>query len=304
MQDIHTELTVAAGEAPKRLDVFLTSHEARLSRSTVQRLIGEGRITVNGQAVKASYKIRPGDRIVLEIARLEPLELKPEPISLDILYEDEALLVLHKPPGLVVHPAPGHWSGTLVNALLHHFGSSGALSTIGGMERPGLVHRLDKETSGVMVIAKTDQAHPYWEAGHPRRAVPPKRAHASDPSTPGSGWPSSLGRLDLWRAQGAGGGRGVNPARHAPCPNARLPSSKRQSRYRILCAASPGYGSRPLGPARGHTPYPRRSGLLSRRILGLKGHSSGARDRLQAARRADKMSVERAMYTVTPRTSS
>jgi 23S rRNA pseudouridine1911/1915/1917 synthase len=130
-----------------------------LSRAAIQRLIGDGRITVNSRAVKASYKIRPGDRIVLEIPRPVPLELKPEAIPLHILYEDDQVLVLNKQPGLVVHPAPGHWSGTLVNALLHHFGTTGALSTIGGKERPGLVHRLDKETSGVMVIAKTDLAH-------------------------------------------------------------------------------------------------------------------------------------------------
>lgn len=157
--EARTELVVTAGETPKRLDVFLANREPTLSRSALQRLIQEGRITINGQAVKPSQKIKPGDRIVLEIPRPEPLDLKPEPIPLDILYEDDALLVLNKPPGLVVHPAPGHWSGTLVNALLHHFGSTGALSSIGGKERPGLVHRLDKETSGVMVIAKTDQAH-------------------------------------------------------------------------------------------------------------------------------------------------
>ncbi|MBI4402099.1 MAG: RluA family pseudouridine synthase [Nitrospirae bacterium] len=155
-----TELTVTAGETPKRLDLFLANREPSLSRSALQRLITEGRITINGLTAKPSQKIRPGDRIVLEIPRPEPLELKPEPIPLEILYEDAALLVLNKPAGLVVHPAPGHWSGTLVNALLHHFGScEGSLSAIGGKERPGLVHRLDKETSGVMVIAKTDQAH-------------------------------------------------------------------------------------------------------------------------------------------------
>lgn len=158
-----TELTVTAGESPKRLDLFLANREPSLSRSALQRLIGEGRITVNGRPVKPSHRIKPGDRIILEIPRPAPLELKPEPIPLAILYEDGALLVLNKPAGLVVHPAPGHWTGTLVNALLHHFESGraegGSLSTIGGRERPGLVHRLDKETSGVMVVAKTDQAH-------------------------------------------------------------------------------------------------------------------------------------------------
>ncbi|TAJ22813.1 MAG: RluA family pseudouridine synthase [Nitrospirae bacterium] len=158
--DSHTELLITAGEQPKRLDVFLANREPTLSRSALQRLIEGGHIRINGLVVKPSQKIRPGDRIALDIPRPEPLELKPEPIPLEILYEDESLLVLNKPVGLVVHPAPGHWSGTLVNALLHHFERpEGALSTIGGKERPGLVHRLDKETSGVMVIAKTDQAH-------------------------------------------------------------------------------------------------------------------------------------------------
>jgi len=154
------ELRVTSGESPKRLDIFLANREPTLSRSALQRLIEEGRIRINGQRVKPSQKVKPGDRIVLEIPRPQPLELKPEPIPLEILYEDEDLLVLNKPPGLVVHPAPGHWSGTLVNALLHHFQSAGgSLSSVGGKERPGLVHRLDKETSGVMVVAKTDQAH-------------------------------------------------------------------------------------------------------------------------------------------------
>jgi 23S rRNA pseudouridine1911/1915/1917 synthase len=153
------ELTVTAGETPKRLDRFLANREPVLSRAALQRLIEAGRITINGHRVKPSHRIKPGDRILLEIPRPEPLELKPEPIALDILHEDETVLVLNKPPGLVVHPAPGHWSGTLVNALLHHLGSGTMLSLVGGKERPGLVHRLDKDTSGVMVVAKTDQAH-------------------------------------------------------------------------------------------------------------------------------------------------
>ncbi len=160
MLEKQTELVVTAGETPKRLDLFLANREPTLSRSALQRLIAEGRIRINGLPVKPSQKIKPGDRIVLEIPRPEPVELKPEPIPLDVLYEDEAILVLNKPAGLVVHPSPGHWSGTLVNALLHHFDSpQGSLSTIGGKERPGLVHRLDKETSGIMVVAKTDEAH-------------------------------------------------------------------------------------------------------------------------------------------------
>jgi len=159
-----TEFVITEGEKPKRLDVFLANRERDLSRSAVQRLIDNGRVQINGRVARPSQKIKPGDRITFDVPRAEPLEINGEPIPLEILHEDEVLLVLNKPPGLVVHPAPGHWSGTLVNALLHHFASTGTLSTIGGRERPGLVHRLDKETSGVMVIAKTDQAHRHLSA--------------------------------------------------------------------------------------------------------------------------------------------
>ncbi len=154
------EIIVTGGESSKRIDVFLANRDPSFSRSALQRLIGEERILINGQPVRPSQKIRPGDRIRLEVPRPEPLDLTPEAIPIAILYEDADLLVLNKQAGLVVHPAPGNWSGTLVNALLHHFATSGVTpSHIGGKERPGLVHRLDKETSGVMVIAKTDHAH-------------------------------------------------------------------------------------------------------------------------------------------------
>ena len=165
--------TVSAGEQPKRLDVYLSGHTSGLSRAAVQRLIDHGAVTVNGKPAKPSLKIRPGDKIEWDIPKPAPLEIEGEPIPLEVLYEDEYLLVLNKPAGIVVHPAPGHWSGTLVNALLHHLQQSPSpsphpdgerervrgLSSIGGRERPGLVHRLDKGTSGVMAIAKTDIAH-------------------------------------------------------------------------------------------------------------------------------------------------
>ena len=155
-----TEFVVTAGEAPKRLDHFLANREPYFSRTILQRLIEDGHITINGRIVKPSHKVRPGETITMVVPRPEPLEIQPEDIPLDILYEDRSLLVLNKPAGLVVHPAPGHWTGTLVNALLHHIRQGAEhLSTIGGKERPGLVHRLDKETTGVLVIAKTDHAH-------------------------------------------------------------------------------------------------------------------------------------------------
>src|SRR6476646_3247254 len=155
-----TEFVVTAGEQPKRLDVFLVNRERDMSRSRLQRLIELGRIRINDQVVRPSQKIKPGDKITMDVPKPEPLALQGEAIPLEVLFEDEHLLVLNKPSGIVVHPAPGNWTGTLVNALLHHFQTSGGtVSTIGGKERPGLVHRLDKDTSGVMVIAKTDQAH-------------------------------------------------------------------------------------------------------------------------------------------------
>jgi len=155
-----TEFTITPGEQPKRLDIFLVNRERDISRSAVQRLIELGRIRINDHMVKPSHKIKPGDRITMDVPKPEPLSIMGEAIPLDVLFEDDALLILNKPPGIVVHPAPGNWTGTLVNALLHHFQTSGGtISTIGGKERPGLVHLLDKETSGVMVITKTDTAH-------------------------------------------------------------------------------------------------------------------------------------------------
>lgn len=157
--------TVSAGEHPKRLDVYLSTHTADLSRAAIQRLIEKGAVTVNGKRPKPSQKVKPGDEIAWDVPKPEPLEIGGEPIPLDVLFEDNVLLVLNKPAGIVVHPAPGHWSGTLVNALLYHMQSKraasdgGSFASIGGRERPGLVHRLDKGTSGVMVIAKTDAAH-------------------------------------------------------------------------------------------------------------------------------------------------
>ncbi|MBH0182474.1 MAG: RluA family pseudouridine synthase [Nitrospira sp.] len=154
-----TEFLITAGEQPKRLDVFLVNRERDMSRSALQRLIELGRIRINNVIVKPSQKIKPGDKITMDVPKPEPLALKGEAIPLDVL------LILNKPAGIVVHPAPGNWTGTLVNALLHHFQTSGGtVSSIGGKERPGLVHRLDKETSGVMVIAKTDQAHRHLAA--------------------------------------------------------------------------------------------------------------------------------------------
>ncbi len=158
--ETRTEFIVSAGEGVKRLDHFLANRDPHFSRTALQRLILDGHITLDGEIIKPSHRIKPGDRILLKVPRPEPIDIQPEPILLEILYEDEHLLVINKPAGLVVHPAPGHWSRTLVNALLHHMQNfSSSLSSIGGKERPGLVHRLDKETTGVLVIAKDDKTH-------------------------------------------------------------------------------------------------------------------------------------------------
>jgi len=151
---------VPANAAGTRLDIWLT-HQAIAcqtgvsSRARIQALIHDGHVTVNGQMAKEHHKIRPGDIVRLVIPPPVATALIPEAIPLDILYEDADLLVINKPAGLVVHPAAGHSSGTLVNALLHHCGN---LAAIGGEQRPGIVHRLDRDTSGIMVVAKSDRA--------------------------------------------------------------------------------------------------------------------------------------------------
>ncbi|NLM51868.1 MAG: RluA family pseudouridine synthase [Firmicutes bacterium] len=140
----------------RRLDVAVTLLEPHLTRSRVQKLIQEGLILVDGTARKANYRVRPGEVLQVTIPPAKPLSLEPQPLKLDILYEDRELLVINKPKGMVVHPAAGHNDGTLVNALLHYCHD---LSGIGGKMRPGIVHRLDKDTSGVLVVAKNDHAH-------------------------------------------------------------------------------------------------------------------------------------------------
>lgn len=153
-----TELiTVEVSRPTERLDIYLRSQFPAVSRGTIQRLIEEGHIKVNGQPVKPTHHPRAGEQIEVYWPEARPAEAQPEEIPLDILFEDKDLLVLNKPPGLVVHPAAGHEEHTLVNALLHH--CAGELSGIGGVARPGIVHRLDKETSGCLVVAKNDAAH-------------------------------------------------------------------------------------------------------------------------------------------------
>ncbi|NET35368.1 MAG: RluA family pseudouridine synthase [Cyanothece sp. SIO1E1] len=162
--DIH----LAGVHQGQRLDRWLAAKMPDLSRSRIQKLIGQGQVQVNGQVCDAKKTIvQVGDRIQVKMPEAQPLQLKPEAIPLDILYEDDHLLIVNKPAGLVVHPAPGHADGTLVNALLAHCQSLSGLDSgldIGGVQRPGIVHRLDKDTSGAIAIAKTDPAHHHLQA--------------------------------------------------------------------------------------------------------------------------------------------
>ncbi len=157
-------LIVTDSHAGKRLDMFIQHHEAYSSRNRIQTLIRDGLARVNGKPEKPGYKVRPGDNVTLELPERPVREVLPENIPLNVVFEDDHMVVLNKPPGLVVHPAPGNYTGTLVNALLFHYGSLPSSGKAGPdeegyeRERAGIVHRLDKDTSGVIVVARTEQA--------------------------------------------------------------------------------------------------------------------------------------------------
>ncbi len=156
------ELMVPEGDVPKksrmRLDQFLAKNLEDYSRSRLQSLIFDEQVTLNGRTITdPARRVKPEDKITLIVPVAEDLDIQPEDIPIEVVFEDEHLLVVNKPAGMVVHPAPGNNSGTLVNALMHHCGDS--LSGIGGVKRPGIVHRIDKDTSGLLVVAKSDIAH-------------------------------------------------------------------------------------------------------------------------------------------------
>ena len=150
------ELTAATEHAGVRLDAFLSADGA-LTRSQAARLIAEGRVRINGKPAAKSARLSGGETVTVDVPQLRETALPPQDIPLDVVYEDDDVIVVNKPTGLVVHPAPGHPDGTLVNALLHHCGDS--LSGIGGEKRPGIVHRIDRDTSGLIIAAKNDAAH-------------------------------------------------------------------------------------------------------------------------------------------------
>jgi len=163
------ELVVDPSQEGWRLDVFLVHHFPGYSRVHLRRVIAAGGVRVGNQGGKPSYRLHAGQRVSVvlpEIPREAPL---PENIPLDILYEDDWLAVVNKPPGMVVHPARGHWSGTLASALQYHFG--GRLSAVGGPRRPGIVHRLDRDTSGAILVAKNDLAHSRLSTQFERRTI-------------------------------------------------------------------------------------------------------------------------------------
>ncbi len=149
--------TVPLDAEPERIDKYISTLEEELTRSYVQKLMEQGKVLCNGKKVRSSIRVAAGDEIILYLPSPEPLEVQPENIPLDVVFEDDQLMVINKPKGMVVHPAAGNESGTLVNAVLYH--AKGKLSGINGVIRPGIVHRLDKNTSGLIVVAKTNEAH-------------------------------------------------------------------------------------------------------------------------------------------------
>lgn len=163
-----TQFSIRDKDRDQRIDTYLAEHVKELTRSRVQGLIKEGFVKVNNYPTKTSYRLKTGDCVSLFIPPSTPLHLEPEPVEFSLVYEDSSLIVLNKPPGLVIHPAPGHPNGTLVHGLLRHCND---LSGIGGVLRPGIVHRLDKDTSGLIVIAKNDRAHGFLSSQFKDRTI-------------------------------------------------------------------------------------------------------------------------------------
>jgi 23S rRNA pseudouridine1911/1915/1917 synthase len=162
-------VVVEACEAGQRLDAFLACHFIDYSRVHLRRVITAGGVKVDGRGGKPAYRLRPGQRVAIVLPEIPRQAARPENIPLDVLYQDDHLVVVNKPPGMVVHPARGHWSGTLASALQYHFGPG--LSSSGGLTRPGIVHRLDRDTSGAILVARSDQAHAKLAAQFAARSI-------------------------------------------------------------------------------------------------------------------------------------
>lgn len=172
---VNEEISLKAECSGDRIDRFLSGRLSDISRSYLQKLLKEGHISVNGKTVKASYKVSDGDEVLIRIPESEVPDILPEDIPLDILYEDDDILVVNKPKGMVVHPAPGHYSHTLVNAVMYHCGDR--LSGINGVMRPGIVHRIDMDTTGALLICKNDRAHQIMAEALKEHAIT-RRYHA------------------------------------------------------------------------------------------------------------------------------
>ena len=167
--DAPVELVVSDDAAGVRLDAFLASHFPDFSRVHLRRAITAGGVEVDGRGGKPAYRLKPGQRVHIVLPELPREAPTPEDIPIDVLFEDDYLVVVNKPPGMVVHPARGHWTGTLASALQYHFGPT--LSGSGGPTRPGIVHRLDRDTSGVLLVARSDQAHARLAAQFAERSI-------------------------------------------------------------------------------------------------------------------------------------
>lgn len=153
------DLTVELDESDIRIDKYIATELTQFSRSFIQKLIGDGLVKANDKVVKSNYKVQSGDEIQIHVPEPVELDIEPEDIPIEILYEDKDIIIVNKGKGMVVHPAAGHYSGTLVNALLYH--CKDELSGINGVMRPGIVHRIDMDTTGVLVVCKNDQAHQF-----------------------------------------------------------------------------------------------------------------------------------------------
>lgn len=160
-EEDENETVIVADKNGERIDVYISMSLEDMSRNSVQKLIADGRVTVNEKLIKSNYKIKTNDVIKIIISEPELLDVKAENIDINIVYEDNDLAVINKPQGMVVHPAAGHYGGTLVNGLMYHLKD---LSSINGVMRPGIVHRLDKNTSGLMLVAKNDKSHNFLAA--------------------------------------------------------------------------------------------------------------------------------------------
>jgi 23S rRNA pseudouridine1911/1915/1917 synthase len=274
----------------ERIDKAVTSLDEDWSRSAVQTWIKEGRVTVNGRAVKANYRLEAGDEVTVSVPPVEELAVEPEPIPLDVRYEDEDVIVVNKPRGMVVHPAPGNTSGTLVNALLAHCRD---LSGIGGVARPGIVHRIDKDTSGLLMVAKNDMAHQSLAAqlkAHSVDRIYIAIVHGNIPHSRGT-IDAPIGREPHDRKKMAINHKNGKPAvthfavlehwQHASLIECKLETGRtHQIRVHMASIGHPLIGDPVYGPKKNR--YPIQGQALHAKVLGFDHPRTGQRIRLEA----------------------